>query len=128
VQRYTRAPAELIGLFDRDLIAPGMKADINVIDYANLYLSPPHIVRDLPAGGRRLMQTAKGYVATIVSGQSVIEHDQATGALPGKMASTSLRNPSLTAPSRFVGPCSPVGHAIENSGRWKLPTTMFCAL
>ncbi|MFN0317402.1 MAG: N-acyl-D-amino-acid deacylase family protein [Burkholderiales bacterium] len=85
VQRYTRAPAELIGLTDRGLIAPGMKADINIIDHANLSLSPPHIVSDLPAGGRRLMQTAKGYAATIVSGQVVIENDQATGALPGKL-------------------------------------------
>ncbi len=85
VRRYTRAPAELIGLTDRGLIAPGMKADVNVIDHAGLYLAPPHIVHDLPAGGRRLMQTAKGYVATIVSGQIVIEHDQATGVLPGRL-------------------------------------------
>ncbi len=48
VRRYTRAPAELIGLYDRGLIAPGMKADINLIDHANLYLSPPTIVHDLP--------------------------------------------------------------------------------
>jgi N-acyl-D-aspartate/D-glutamate deacylase len=85
VQRYTRAPAELIGLRDRGLIAPGMKADLNLIDHANLYLAPPAIVNDLPAGGRRLMQTARGYVATIVSGQVVIERDRPTGALPGRL-------------------------------------------
>jgi N-acyl-D-aspartate/D-glutamate deacylase len=85
VNRYTRAPAELIGLHDRGLIAPGMKADVNVIDHAKLYLSPPRIVNDLPGGGRRLMQTAKGYVATIASGKVVIENDAATGALPGKL-------------------------------------------
>jgi N-acyl-D-aspartate/D-glutamate deacylase len=85
VRRYTRAPAELIGLYDRGLLAPGMKADINLIDYANLHLSPPTIVHDLPAGGRRLMQTAKGYVATIVSGEVVIDLDQPTGALPGRL-------------------------------------------
>jgi N-acyl-D-aspartate/D-glutamate deacylase len=85
VQRYTRAPAELVGLYDRGLIAPGMKADINLIDHANLYLSPPTIVHDLPAGGRRLMQTAKGYVATVVAGEVVIEKDRPTGALPGRV-------------------------------------------
>ncbi len=85
VQRYTRAPAELVGLYDRGLIAPGMKADMNLIDHANLYLSPPTIVHDLPAGGRRLMQTAKGYIATVVSGEVVIEHDRPTGALPGRL-------------------------------------------
>jgi len=85
VRRYTRAPAELVGLYDRGLIAPGMKADINVIDHSSLYLSPPTIVHDLPAGGRRLMQTARGYVATIVSGEVVIDHDQPTGALPGRL-------------------------------------------
>jgi N-acyl-D-aspartate/D-glutamate deacylase len=85
VNRYTRAPAELVGLRDRGLLAPGMKADVNVIDHANLYLSPPSIEHDLPAGGRRLMQTAKGYVATIVSGQVVMENDEPTGALPGRL-------------------------------------------
>ena len=85
VRRYTRAPAELVGLYDRGLIAPGMKADINLIDHAKLYLSPPSIVHDLPAGGRRLMQTAKGYVATIVSGEIVIDRDRPTGALPGRL-------------------------------------------
>lgn len=93
VQRYTRAPAELVGLCDRGLIAPGMKADINLIDHANLSLAPPTIVHDLPAGGRRLMQTAKGYVATIVSGQVVIERDQATGALPGRLLRGARTDP-----------------------------------
>ena len=93
VRRYTRAPAELIGLNDRGLIALGMKADINLIDHANLYLAPPAIVRDLPAGGRRLMQTAKGYVATIVSGEVVIEADQPTGALPGRLLRGARQDP-----------------------------------
>lgn len=85
VRRYTRAPAELIGLTDRGLLAPGMKADVNLIDHANLTLSPPFIVSDLPAGGQRLMQTAKGYVATLVSGEVVLEHDEPTGTLPGRL-------------------------------------------
>jgi N-acyl-D-aspartate/D-glutamate deacylase len=93
VRRYTRAPAELIGLYDRGLIAPGLKADINLIDHANLYLSPPSIVHDLPAGGRRLMQTAKGYVATIVSGEIVIDRDEHTGALPGSLLRGARSDP-----------------------------------
>jgi N-acyl-D-aspartate/D-glutamate deacylase len=93
VHRYTRAPAELIGLNDRGLIAPGMKADLNLIDHANLYLSPPAIVNDLPAGGRRLMQTAKGYVATVVSGEVVIERDAPTGALPGRLLRGGCEDP-----------------------------------
>jgi N-acyl-D-aspartate/D-glutamate deacylase len=95
VQRYTRAPAELVGLNDRGLIAPGMKADLNLIDHANLSLAPPTIVHDLPAGGRRLMQTARGYVATIVSGQVVIEGDRPTGALPGRLLRGMQGAPSV---------------------------------
>jgi len=95
VRRYTRAPAELIGLCDRGLIAPGLKADINLIDHANLYLSPPSIVHDLPAGGRRLMQTAKGYVATIVSGEIVIDRDQHTDALPGALLRGARGDPRV---------------------------------
>jgi len=83
VRRYTSATAELIGISDRGVLTPGMKADVNLIDHANLCLSPPHIVQDLPAGGQRLMQTARGYVATIKSGKVVIEQDQPTGELPG---------------------------------------------
>ncbi len=93
VHRYTRAAAELVGLHDRGLIAPGMKADVNLIDHANLYLSPPSIVHDLPAGGRRLMQTAKGYVATIVSGEVVIDHDRPTGVLPGRLLRGARADP-----------------------------------
>jgi N-acyl-D-aspartate/D-glutamate deacylase len=96
VRRYTRGPAELIGLYDRGLIAPGMKADVNLIDHSNLYLSPPTIVHDLPAGGRRLMQTARGYVATIVSGEVVIDHDRPTGALPGRLLRGARAHPDCS--------------------------------
>jgi N-acyl-D-aspartate/D-glutamate deacylase len=95
VQRYTRAPAELIGLHDRGLIAEGMKADLNVIDHRRLRLAPPIIVDDLPAGGRRLMQTASGYVATVVSGEVVMENGQPTGALPGKLLRGGRGDPRL---------------------------------
>ncbi len=83
VRRQTREPAQFAGLTDRGVLAPGMKADINVIDFANLALDRPEMVIDLPAGGRRLMQKARGYVATVKAGQVTYRNGQATGALPG---------------------------------------------
>ena len=83
VRRQTREPARFAGLLDRGVLAPGMKADINVIDFANLALERPEMVVDLPAGGRRLMQKARGYVATVKAGQITYRNGVATGALPG---------------------------------------------
>ena len=60
-----------------------MKADINVIDFDNLALERPEMVVDLPAGGKRLMQKARGYAATIVAGKVTYRDGEATGALPG---------------------------------------------
>ena len=64
---------------------PGMKADINLIDFDRLDLSTPKVINDLPAGGRRLVQTAQGYVSTFVSGQVVMQEGKPTGVLPGKL-------------------------------------------
>ncbi|MSO99507.1 MAG: D-aminoacylase [Acetobacteraceae bacterium] len=83
VRRQTKVPATFAGLLDRGVIAPGMKADINVIDFPNLGLERPEMVVDLPAGGRRLMQKARGYVATVKAGQVTYRNGVATGALPG---------------------------------------------
>lgn len=83
VRRQTKVPAEFVGLKDRGVLAPGMKADINVIDFPNLGLERPQMVQDLPAGGRRLMQKARGYVATVKAGQITYRNGVATGALPG---------------------------------------------
>ncbi len=77
--------ARAVGLPDRGLLKVGGKADINVIDLDNLRLHLPEIVRDLPAGGRRLHQRATGYDATIVSGEIIRRFDQSTGARPGKL-------------------------------------------
>jgi len=85
VRRMTGATASLIGLEDRGRIAPGLRADINVIDLANLALDEPRVHYDLPAGGRRLIQTASGYVATLVGGTIVSRNDAPTGALPGRL-------------------------------------------
>jgi N-acyl-D-aspartate/D-glutamate deacylase len=83
VRRQTREPARFAGLLDRGILAPGMKADINVIDFPNLALERPEMIVDLPAGGRRLMQKARGYVATVKTGQITYRDGVATGALPG---------------------------------------------
>ena len=85
VYRQTRNTAELHGLNDRGLIAPGMKADINVIDFDSLGFDMPHMAYDLPASGRRLVQTAHGYAATFVSGTQIVADDSFTGELPGKL-------------------------------------------
>jgi N-acyl-D-aspartate/D-glutamate deacylase len=85
VRRLTSVPARVAGLGDRGRIAVGYKADLNVIDHAALRLHKPVISYDLPAGGRRLDQTADGYVATIVSGEIIAENGVPTDARPGKL-------------------------------------------
>ncbi len=85
IHRATRKNAQLFGFDDRGLIAPGMKADVNVIDYDNLRLGELAIRQDLPAGGVRLMQGASGYIATLIDGVRTRDHDQDTGARPGRL-------------------------------------------
>ena len=93
VRRLTRANALAIGLEDRGLIAPGMKADLNVIDLPALRLGKPYLVHDLPAGGTRLMQRAEGLQATIVSGRITYRNGLPTDALPGRL----VRGPQRAA-------------------------------
>ncbi len=81
----TRDTAELVGLTDRGVLAPGMKADVNLIDWDRLATGKPQMVADLPAGGKRLIQRARGYRYTIVSGQVVMEDGEHTRALPGRL-------------------------------------------
>ena len=85
IRMQTRDTARSVGLEDRGLLAPGYRADINVIDYEGLTLRSPEVAYDLPAGGRRLIQRADGYVATIVAGQVTYRDGQPTGALPGRL-------------------------------------------
>jgi N-acyl-D-aspartate/D-glutamate deacylase len=85
VRELTSTPARVAGLKDRGRIAVGYKADLNVIDGAALRLHKPVVASDLPAGGRRLDQTADGYVATIVSGEVIAENGAPTEARPGKL-------------------------------------------
>ena len=85
IYMLTKKSADYLGLTDRGMLKEGMKADINVIDYEALDLGVPEIVKDLPAGGQRLLQPVSGYKATFVSGQQVIENDQVTQARPGRL-------------------------------------------
>ncbi|OBB95629.1 amidohydrolase family protein [Mycobacterium sp. 852002-30065_SCH5024008] len=85
VRELTSVPARIAGLADRGRVAVGYKADLNVIDHAALRLHKPVISYDLPAGGRRLDQTADGYVATVVAGQVIAENGVPTEARPGKL-------------------------------------------
>jgi N-acyl-D-amino-acid deacylase len=85
VHKQTRHTAEIYGLLDRGLVAPGMRADLNVLDFDTLGIDAPKVVYDLPAGGRRLIQRARGYVATVCAGEVVLEHDTLTGARPGRL-------------------------------------------
>jgi N-acyl-D-aspartate/D-glutamate deacylase len=85
VQRQCRDTARQVGLQDRGTIEVGMLADLNVIDHDNLTLRAPEIVFDLPAGGRRLVQRADGYTATVKRGQVIYENGEATGVLPGQL-------------------------------------------
>ncbi|MGZ6779113.1 MAG: N-acyl-D-amino-acid deacylase family protein [Mycobacterium sp.] len=85
VRELTSVPARVAGLADRGRIAVGYKADVNVIDHDALRLHKPTVRYDLPAGGRRLDQTADGYVATIVSGEIIARDGEPTDARPGKL-------------------------------------------
>ncbi len=85
VAKMTGANASLYGLNDRGLIAEGMRADINIIDFANLALEMPGIVKDLPAGGPRMLQKSRGYLATMVNGTVTRRNDAETGTRPGRL-------------------------------------------
>src|SRR6185295_13296009 len=95
VKRQTQDTARLYGLLDRGVLKPGMKADVNVIDFDNLQLHPPEMVFDLPANGRRFIQRVDGYRYTVVSGEVSYENGEPTGAMPGKV----IRGPQA-APAR----------------------------
>jgi len=85
VQRHTSATARTVGLLDRGVLAPGYRADVNVIDFERLRARRPEMHHDLPAGGKRLVQAADGYVATLVAGEVTYENGDACGPLPGRL-------------------------------------------
>jgi N-acyl-D-aspartate/D-glutamate deacylase len=85
IKRLTHDNAAAVGLHDRGLLRPGMKADLNIIDYDRLVLGSPEIVYDLPAAGKRLVQRTAGFDATVVSGLITYRNGEPTGALPGRL-------------------------------------------
>ncbi len=85
VAKQTRGTAEALGLLDRGLLAPGHRADINIIDHEALRLHAPVMAFDLPAGGKRLLQRADGYRHTFVAGTEIMADGESTGATPGRL-------------------------------------------
>lgn len=85
VKMQTHDTARYMGLTDRGTLSVGQQADINIIDFEHLQLLPPRLVADLPAGGKRLLQDATGYVATLVRGEVIAENGQLTGKYPGRL-------------------------------------------
>jgi N-acyl-D-aspartate/D-glutamate deacylase len=85
VKMQTHDTARCVGLRDRGTLEVGMKADLNIIDFEQLQLEAPESVFDLPAGGRRMFQGARGYLATVVSGEVIMENGNYTGAVPGQL-------------------------------------------
>jgi len=98
VHMQTQRTAALYGLHDRGVLAPGMKADINVIDHDRLRILPPEMVFDLPAQGRRMIQRSEGYRATIVSGVVTFENGVETGEMPGQL----IRGPQSAPVSQIA--------------------------
>jgi N-acyl-D-amino-acid deacylase len=85
VRRMTSAPAAVVGLTDRGTLEVGKRADLNVIDYADLHEQTPEYVRDFPGNAGRFVQRAEGFVATVCNGEIILEHDQHTGTRPGRI-------------------------------------------
>ena len=85
VSQQTRETAGLVGLHDRGVLAPGYRADLNLIDEQALGILAPEMVQDLPAGGKRYIQRATGYRTTVVAGQVTFRDGESTGALPGRL-------------------------------------------
>jgi N-acyl-D-aspartate/D-glutamate deacylase len=85
VQRHTRDTARTVGLLDRGVLAPGYRADVNVIDFEHLTARRPEMRHDLPAGGRRFVQPADGYSMTVVAGEVTYARGEECGPLPGRL-------------------------------------------
>lgn len=96
IARQCRATAEAVGLLDRGVIAPGMRADLNLIDFDALAVEAPSMAYDLPAGGKRLLQRASGYERTFVAGTETYCRGEATGALPGRLVRGTQPAPNAT--------------------------------
>jgi N-acyl-D-amino-acid deacylase len=97
VKRQTSETADFFGLSDRGRLAPGLRADVNLIDFDGLRLHKPELVHDMPAGGRRFVQRVDGYKATLVAGTPIFEEGEHTGALPGRLVREGREGRALNA-------------------------------
>jgi len=95
VEMMSLRNARYLGLTDRGRLAPGLRADLNVIDPTRLRPNLPQLVRDLPAGGKRFLQTAQGYVGTWVAGQAVAREGVVTTARPGRLVRLGVRETAV---------------------------------
>ncbi|MGA2891366.1 MAG: amidohydrolase family protein [Xanthobacteraceae bacterium] len=97
VKRQTSETADFFGLGDRGRLKPGLRADVNLIDFDGLTVQKPELVHDMPAGGRRFVQRVKGYEATLVAGEPIFERGEHTGALPGRLVRAGRHGAALAA-------------------------------
>jgi N-acyl-D-aspartate/D-glutamate deacylase len=97
IKSQTRDTAELVGLLDRGLLLPGMKADVNLIDFEALRIHAPEMLYDLPTDAKRLVQRTDGYRMTLVAGEVILEDGEPTGALPGKLIRGAQSAPGVAS-------------------------------
>jgi N-acyl-D-amino-acid deacylase len=97
IKRQTSETAGFFGFADRGRLAPGLRADINVIDFDNMKVRKPELVHDMPAGGRRFVQRVEGYEATLVAGTPIFERGEHTGAMPGRLVRAGHQSAMLAA-------------------------------
>jgi N-acyl-D-aspartate/D-glutamate deacylase len=97
VKRQTSETADFFGLTDRGRLAPGLRADVNLIDYERLQVQKPELVHDMPASGRRFVQKVEGYEMTLLAGTPIFERGAHTGALPGRLVRAGREGVALAA-------------------------------
>jgi N-acyl-D-aspartate/D-glutamate deacylase len=95
--KKTSETANFFGLTDRGRLAPGLRADVNLIDFDALTLHKPELIHDMPANGRRFVQRVEGYEATLVAGAPIFERGEHTGALPGKLVRAGRKSEASAA-------------------------------
>ncbi|HUC50581.1 MAG TPA: amidohydrolase family protein [Xanthobacteraceae bacterium] len=97
VKRQTSETADFFGFADRGRLAPGLRADVNLIDFDGLQVHKPELVQDMPAGGRRFVQRVTGYEATFVAGEPIFERGEHTGVMPGRLVRAGRDGAALAA-------------------------------
>ncbi|MGC1447563.1 MAG: amidohydrolase family protein [Xanthobacteraceae bacterium] len=97
IKRQTSETADFFGFSDRGRLAPGLRADVNLIDFDGLQVQKPELVHDMPAGGRRFVQRVQGYEATFVAGEQIFERGEHTGAMPGRLVRAGRDGTALAA-------------------------------